>query len=175
MDNCKIFYVSPMGNDSFDGSKNAPFLTIERAYKEISDTKADIVINLLPGTFPITETLVFDSKNTSKDRTITFKGNNSTVFGGEYVTGWEKHTDKIYKAKLDIEDVRNLYINTLPAKRARTKYTYFISDIIKDGENTIGAKVQEKNFPKGFNNINDMEFVNPWEWECHRYKIKEYN
>lgn len=174
MENCKIFYVSPMGNDSNVGSKNAPFLTVERAYKETFDVSSDIIINLLPGVYPISETLVFDTKNTSEKRSITFKGENATIFGGEYVTGWEKHDDKIYKAKLDVEDVRSLYINTFPAKRARTKYTYFISDIIKNGEDTIGIKVGEKNFPKGFNKIKDMELINPWEWECHRYKIKDY-
>ena len=174
MENCRIFYVSPMGNDSNVGSKDAPFLTIERAYKETFDTSSDIIINLLPGVYPITETLVFDTKNTSKDRSITFKGDNATIFGGEYVTGWEKHDDKIYKAKLDVEDVRSLYINTFPAKRARTKYTYFISDTIKEGDEITGVKVSEKNFPKGFNKFEDMELVNLWEWECHRYKLTEY-
>ena len=174
MDKCKHFYVSPVGNDNADGSSASPFLTLERAMAELTDLSSDIVINLTSGVHEIKETLVFDNSNTSKERSITFKGDNATVFGGMYVKNWEKHDDKIYKAKLDIEDVRNLYINTYPAKRARTKYTYFISDVICDGENTIGVKVQEKNFPKGFNKIKDMEFVNPWEWECHRYKIKDY-
>lgn len=174
MNNCKLFYVSPMGDDNANGSKDAPFLTLERAMKELSDLSSDIVINLLPGVHEIKETLVFDNTNTSKNRAITFKGDNATVFGGTYVKNWEKHNDKLYKAKLDIEDVRNLYINTYPAKRARTKYSYFISDVIKNGEETVGVRVSEKNFPKGFNNFKDMEFVNPWEWECHRYKIKDY-
>ncbi|MBE6650334.1 MAG: hypothetical protein E7613_03370 [Ruminococcaceae bacterium] len=174
MENCKIFYVSPKGNDSFDGSYETPFFTVEKAYREIAKTKENVIINLLPGTYRLTETLVFDSNNTAKDKTITFKGENATIFGGEYVTDWEKHDDKIYKAHLDVEDVRNLYINTIPAKRARTKYSYSISDLLYDGDTAIGIKVLEKNFPKGFDNYRDMEFLNPWEWECHRYRIKDY-
>lgn len=174
MENYKNFYVSTTGKDTNDGSREAPFLSIERAYREIAKTDESVVIELLPGVYPLTETLVFDSNNTSKDKTITFKGDNATVFGGEYVTGWEKHDDKIYKAHLDVEDVRNLYINTIPAKRARTKYSYSISELLYDGETAIGAKVSEKNFPKGFNDYRDMEFLIIWEWECHRYKIKDY-
>ena len=174
MEGYKQIYVSPTGNDSADGSIKAPFQTVERAYDEICKTKESIEVNLLPGTFKLTKTLKFDSTNTSEDRKIVFKGDGATVFGGRYVTGWEKYTDKIYKAHLDMEDVRNFYVNTFPATRARSKYSYSTSDVYKKGDAVVGIKVGEKNFPRSFTNFKDLEIVNPYEWETHRFRVIDY-
>ncbi len=175
MNTKKEFFVSPSGSDSANGSKDAPFLTIERAHEELRDTTSDIVINLLPGIHKITKTLKFDSDVASKNRTVTYKGNDATIFGGIMVTSWEKHDDKIYKARLDVDDARNLYVNTFPATRARSKYSYLLDTLVKEGDVAVGFKISGRNFPKGFTNVKDLEIVNPWEWECHRFHLTDYS
>lgn len=169
-----IFYVSVTGSDSGNGSKEYPFATIEKAYKEVCASDGDVTVVLTSGIHPIKETLLF-TPDICKDRHITFKGETATLFGGVNVTGWEKHTDKIYKAHLDVLEARNLYVNTFPAHRARSKYIYTMKEIyVKDGAEA-GMKVSSKNFPKSFYNWRDMEIVNPYEWECHRYRITDYS
>ena len=173
MKNYKELYVSPLGNDANDGSVNAPFQSVERAHREVASCDGDVRVNFAKGVYPISETLLF-TPELCRDREIVYKGDGAELFGGMMVTGWEKHTDKIYKASLDITDVRNLYVNTFPAHRARSKYKYIISGLLeKDGE-PCGIKVPEKNFPKNFYNLYDMEIVNNYEWESHRYRITDY-
>ena len=168
----KELYVSLIGNDGWDGSAEKPFATVERAYLELDKTEGDVRINMARGRYPLKETLTF-TPELCRDRKITFSGDGAELFGGVSVTEWVKDGD-LYKAHLDIKDVRNLYVNTFPAHRSRSKYRYTISDLyMKDGE-ARGIKVGEKNFPKKFHNWRDMEVLNPWEWECHRFKIADY-
>ncbi len=175
MEAYKELYVSPAGSDTGDGSEKFPFATAERAVDALSDISGDVRINLLPGTYALKKTLVFTNEN-SGNRKIVFKGNDSTVFGGVYVKGWEKYNEHIYKASLDMPDVRNLYVNTFPAQRARSKYKYNIDGLYTraEGEEPCGILVGEKNFPKSFYKWQDMEIVNNYEWESHRYPITDY-
>lgn len=171
----KELYLSNSGNDKNDGSKGAPFATVERAYKAMAETEGDVTVYLEKGVYDIKETLVFTSE-VCKQRKITFKGDGAELFGGVRVTGWEKHTGGIYKASLDVPDVRNLYVNTFPAQRARSKYKYNIDGLYTraEGEEPCGLLVGEKNFPKSFYRWQDMEIVNNYEWESHRYPITDY-
>ncbi len=173
MEAYRELYVSPVGNDGADGSEKYPFATVERAVDALADVEGDVRINLLPGVYDLKKTLVFNQVN-SGNRKIVIKGNNSTVFGGIRVTGWEKHSDKIYKARLDVPDVRNLYVNTFPAQRARSKYKYNIDALYSKDDEPCGILVGEKNFPKNFYKWQDIEIVNNYEWESHRYRITDY-
>lgn len=173
MDTFKNLYVSPEGNDCGDGSQSSPFATVEKAVEALSTVDGNVQINLLPGVFDLQKTLVFTPEN-CKGRKIVLKGNNSTLFGGKRVTGWTKGENGIYSAKLDIADVRNLYVNTFPASRAKSKYVYNIDGLYKKGEEACGILVGEKNFPKSFYKWQDMEIVNNYEWESHRYPITDY-
>lgn len=173
MKNYLELYVSPLGNDGGEGSKASPFATIERAYKAVSDTDSDVRVNFAEGVYPIKETLLF-TPELCGDREIVFSGDKAEFFGGVKVTGWEKHTGGIYKASLDLPDVRNLYVNTFPAQRARSKYKYNIDDLYTKGEEPCGILVGEKNFPKSFYKWQDVEIVNNYEWESHRYRIIDY-
>ena len=56
------FYVSPDGSDENPGTKEAPFLTLERARDEMRAIKTrgplpegDMVVNILPGDYPVRE------------------------------------------------------------------------------------------------------------------------
>lgn len=165
----KELYVSLIGNDGWDGSAEKPFATIERAHAEVAKIDGDVRVNIAEGRYPIKETMTF-TPEVCGDRSIAYCGDGAEIFGGIVVDGWEKE-GVLYKAHLDVKDVRNLYVNTFPAQRARSRYKYTISDLyMRDGE-AIGIKVGEKNFPKDFYCLRDMEILVPYEWECHRYRI----
>lgn len=169
----KLFFVSPDGNDNGNGSEAQPFATVKRAYEAAISADGDVTVSFAEGEYAFTDTLVFTPEN-SGFRNITFKGDKATFFGGVYVTGWKKHDDKLWRAPLDVNEVRNLYVNSFPAHRARSKYRYTLKELIeKDGE-PAGFVIGDKNFPKGFYKWQDMEIVNPYEWECHRYRIVDY-
>lgn len=169
----KELYVSVLGNDNNDGSRERPFATVERAHKAIAELDGDVKVMLSEGVYSLKETLTF-TPELCRGRSITYSGDKAVIFGGEYVKGWEKHDEKIYKAHLDMPDVRNLYVNTFPANRAKSKYAYNIDGLYTKGDEPCGILVGEKNFPKSFCKWQDMEIVNNYEWESHRYRITDY-
>ena len=62
------FYVSPEGNDKNPGTKDLPFATIEKvrdAVREINtpELESDIIVYLRGGTYQISRTLVFDTRD----------------------------------------------------------------------------------------------------------------
>lgn len=166
-------YLAPNGNDGGNGGVGSPFATVERAYRAVVETEGNVRVNIAGGVYPLNQTLVF-TPEVCREREIVFSGDGAELFGGVEVKGWERLESGIYKASLDLPYVRNLYVNTLPANKARSKYKYLISGmLVKDGVE-CGIRVPEKNFPKSFHNWHDMEVINPYEWECHYYKILDY-
>jgi len=181
----KEFYVSPDGSDTAAGTKESPFKTItaaKEAVKEISkDMKGDIVINFLPGVHKIDNTIKFDIDDSGKNGyNIVYRGTDSEnkpiLSGGRTITGWEKIDDKIWSAKVDddIEMVRQLYINTLPARIARSKYTYRgirpYDDQMTEFEED-GFYVKKKNFPV-LTNTDSVEVVFQFMWALHYFPVK---
>lgn len=173
----KELYVSPKGSDDNDGTKNAPFKTIKRAKEETvkfsADMTGDIIVNIEPGVYQISETEKFGVEHSGKNGfNIVYRGtdkdNQPIISGGEEISGWEKHTDKIWKAKADnFDDMRNLYINDFPAVRARSKYTYVHRGVYNDPETEgeyDGLYVDRLNFPESFEKPEDMEMVWFLEW-----------
>jgi len=173
----KELYVSPKGSDDAEGTKEAPFKTIKRAKEETeklnADMTGDIIVNIEPGVYQLVETEKFGSEHSGKNGfNIVYRGtdkeNQPIISGGEEISGWEKHTDKIWKAKADnFDNMRNLYINDFPAIRARSKYTYVHRGVYDDPE-TAGAYdglyVDKLNFPESFEKPEDMEMVWFLEW-----------
>ena len=67
----KNIYMSPAGSDNGDGSEDAPFATLSRAKEEVAkindDMDGDIVINVMPGTYKISETEIFTEEHGGKN------------------------------------------------------------------------------------------------------------
>jgi len=179
-------YVSPEGSDKASGSKNAPFKTIEaakEAAKRLSaGMKGDIVINLLPGTYPISETIQFTEEDSGKNGyNIVYKGtdaNNKPILsGGKKITGWEKLDGHIWFSKVaeDVETVRQLYINEFPARLARSKYIYAGERAYDDPMTEFkedGFYISKKNFPQTVR-PEDMELLFPFMWCLHYFPVAD--
>ncbi|WP_158602330.1 right-handed parallel beta-helix repeat-containing protein [Cohnella endophytica] len=113
------FYVSPQGNDDNHGNERSPFLTIERAQRAVRESiasgmSADANVYLGGGYYEVGSTIMFDERDSGRDgfrvryRNVT--GEKPILVGGELITGWERHDDSIWKAKL------------LPGRRFQTLY-----------------------------------------------------
>lgn len=180
-------YVAPNGNDENDGTLNAPFKTLERAKEEIASVSygmtGDIVINVEPGYYQLSDTLVFDNLSTAKNgyKVIikgTDKDNPSLISGGTKVSGFtDDDGDGIYRAKFSgKENVRKMYVNGYPAIRAMTEKTYKVKSVYKDGDDTYsidGITISNWAFPySNLKNIEEVEFVWPFYWKENRTKVE---
>ena len=185
----KQFYVSPDGNDENTGSKENPFASLGRAKEAAkicsADMDGDIVINILPGYYKLERPEVFDESHSGKNGyNIIYKGTdakNPSIFsGGTKIEGWQPtENGLIWKAPAPIEETRTLYINTLPAHRAKSKFLYTIlENYVADPENTDetasdGFKVSKENFFADFKRPEDMELVWPINWIHSRTPVED--
>ena len=180
----KTFYVSPGGSDLSDGTREKPFLTIDRAKEAVrqisGDMDGDIVVILMSGTYKIDKKLEFGAEDGGKNGyNVIYRGENvldmPVINGGEQISGWERVDDYIWKASAPLDDMRTLYINGYPAQRARSRYIYYgIDYCYKEGSSyEDGVKVSIKNFPRGLTNTEDMELVWDLNWTCQRTPVEK--
>lgn len=181
----KEFYVSPYGDDLADGTKESPFLTINAArdaVREVSDDMdGDVVVNILPGNYDIDEQIVFDERDGGKNGyNIIYKGTSvidaPVINGGTKITGWQPETEYIWSAPAPIEDTRNLYINGLPAQRAKGKYIYDPETFYQNEGSPYEydeIRLSKVNFPTSLTNPEDVELVWNIFWTCQRMPVKD--
>jgi hypothetical protein len=121
------FYVATNGNDSNPGTKKAPFRSVEHArdaVRKVSrDMKADVVVEIAGGTYRLPRTLSFgpeDSGNGGHKVVYRAAGGAKVVLsGGRVVTGWTADAGGRFKARVDIPNFRQLWVNGKRAPRAR--------------------------------------------------------
>tara|TARA_R110002049_G_scaffold10787_7_gene52393 strand:- start:2492 stop:4657 length:2166 start_codon:yes stop_codon:yes gene_type:complete len=125
------FWVSPRGDDSASGSAAAPFLTLGRARDAVRALSMEqrclgVRITIQGGVYPLQEPLVLDARDSGcADRPVTYQaapGENVVISGGVAITGWALHDPSlgIYRAPVDAQHSRQLYVNGRRATRART-------------------------------------------------------
>jgi hypothetical protein len=93
-------YVAVYGDDNNDGSKDAPFASLDRArqaVRKLSKNK-NIVVEIADGFYPVDNTIKFTSEDSGNDKcTIIYKaakGAHPVISGGEKITGsWSKATE----------------------------------------------------------------------------------
>lgn len=112
------YYVSKDGDDSNDGSKGAPFLTIVKASTRLF---AGDTCFVMEGTYRETLTAV---RSGTAERPIVFKnyGSDSVVISAtDVIDGWALHEGNIYKTAADMSVGRQnmLYFNGLAMDWAR--------------------------------------------------------
>lgn len=99
-----IYYVSTGGIENNPGTQSSPFQTITKARDVVDglngNMSGDIIINLMGGTYFITNTIIFDEGDSGTDgyRVIYQAYNNNEkiiIFGGFQVTGWTQHSGNI--------------------------------------------------------------------------------
>lgn len=133
-------YVSADGNDSADGSKNAPFRTLNRAkeaVRSLDKSKGDIVVEIADGFYQVDDTIKFTSKDSGNDKCTIYyraaKGAKPVISGGAKITSkWEK-ADEVnwldngltaYKTPLvRNEKLRAIYVNGERAEMTSRKIT----------------------------------------------------
>ncbi|HOZ50121.1 MAG TPA: right-handed parallel beta-helix repeat-containing protein [Candidatus Hydrogenedentes bacterium] len=120
------YYVSPEGADGNPGSAELPFATISRAQQAVRSASAaggDMVVHLGGGVYALDGPIVFTAKDSGRNgHKVVYKaldGETPVISGGKSVSGWQPDADGRWKAKLDIEDCRQLYVNGTRAQRAR--------------------------------------------------------
>jgi hypothetical protein len=121
------YYVSPSGNDSSPGSEAQPFKTLTKArdtVRTVNKSMAqDIVVYLRGGTYKVDETLLFDETDSGTNgHNIIYKSypvEKAAICGGRKITGWERDSGDVWKARTDIADFRQLYVYGVRAARTR--------------------------------------------------------
>ncbi|MCK5702797.1 MAG: hypothetical protein KAI29_16655, partial [Cyclobacteriaceae bacterium] len=88
-----IFYLSPNGNDENTGTKEHPFLTLERAKLAIKSIMGKaITIYLREGYYPLENTFVLSKDELSYDTPITiasYPGEKAHIIGGKEIHGFK--------------------------------------------------------------------------------------
>ncbi len=180
-----VFYVSPGGSDSGDGSEASPFATLEKARDEIrkinGSMTGDIIVYLRGGDYRITEPVEFDTRDSGSEgftiRYEAYKGETPVLNGAQKVTGWKKFSDKLWAAPLDRNvKLRNLYVNDRRANmgsvqvQAKGGYgDYYITAGQADwawdsGKKSDGIVYDAGSMPRITSNFDDLEVVNGTTW-----------
>jgi hypothetical protein len=165
-------YIAPNGNDLLgSGSQSNPFVSVSRAMVQVAEINdrqwGDIVVNILPGEYKLTQTEQFNPSHSGKNGfrvIIRGEGDDAPVIsGGVKVIGWEAHSDGIWKAPLaGMEYVRNLYVDGYPAIRARSEdcYTPISEHNEPDSEwARDGILVSSDGLPLLLDKTDDLELV----------------
>ncbi len=108
----KIFYLSPTGSDQADGTREKPLATltaardIARYWRRKNDDVKEVEIVLLPGTYPVSETLELDRED-SHTVIRGEKPGTACLYGGMKIKGFERVTDESVLKRLP-EESRDL-------------------------------------------------------------------
>ncbi len=129
------FYVSPTGNDGASGtSPREPLATIQKAQEKVravnSNMTEDIHVNLMGGTYQLTETINFGTADGgSNGHYVVYQAHEDqkpVLSGGVRITGWTEVADKpgVYKADISSygfheKGFRQLYVDGVRCIRAR--------------------------------------------------------
>lgn len=124
--NKKIF-ISPDGNDQWDGSKNKPYRTLLRAKEAVRNeldlnNVATIEVILYDGIYYLDKTLVFTSEDSpSGNGKVIWRGFNekkAVLTGAIQLSNWEKNTETIYEIPDLLKD--RIYCSELPVTGGKT-------------------------------------------------------
>ena len=126
------YYVSENGNDSNDGSEQAPFATIERARDEArkytDDMSGNIIIRIEEGTYTLENTLTFDEKDSGTNGyAVKYIGDNAVVSGGTQISGFSLYDadNNIYVAEVpEGLSFRQVYVDGEKIIRSRSNDDY---------------------------------------------------
>ena len=151
----KDFYVSLQGKDSNNGTRQAPFATLQRAQKAIRDLnmrKEAINVYLYPGNYRIDRTLVFSEEDSGTDKyPITYRsltGKRDVVLYGSRtvpVTKISKITDESVRKRIAPELVDKLL--EIDLSDMNLKHIARFPDVFNDNGNIITLFANNKRLP----------------------------
>jgi len=187
-------YISPEGNDRWDGSINHPLRNIQAAQAKVRLLRKkgtqDVSVFLRGGNYPISKTLIFGPEDSGKEGHPiiwkAFQGEQPVLNGGTAVIDWKKGENGIWQAKLDrIEKLRQLYVNDKPATLSRYKKTvkglggYGRFEIKGDepwsnhaGAEIDGVSINSSEMPV-VTHPDDLEILSQTTWTTSRLCVRE--
>jgi hypothetical protein len=141
------FYVSSKGNDSANGSVNAPFATLDRARAAVQDLKGrnpgrttPIVVMIRGGNYYLKSAVTFSAADSGSERApIIYRaapGEKPAISAGRPITGWKLDAQsKAWSTVLptDTENFEQLFVNGERRYRPRTTknhYLYMVGNVI---------------------------------------------
>ncbi|MBM4032095.1 MAG: right-handed parallel beta-helix repeat-containing protein [Planctomycetes bacterium] len=169
----RTFFVAPGGSDDDPGTEARPFRTLEKSRDAVRAINAkmtgDIAVVLRGGTYPLARTLVFGPEDSGTNgHNVIYKaldGQTPVLSGGRAVTGWTQDGAR-WKAKTDIPNFRQLYVNGVRAVRARGNPPPGIALHGDDGYRLPKADMA------AWGNQDDVEFCYIVTWTHSRCKVK---
>ena len=176
------FFISPSGKDTNPGSKNQPFATLERAWKEASAVSGtglkNITLWLRGGTYLIDQPMVLNPLPQHENLQVSFKAckkEKPVITGGMGLSGWVKAENGLWTAPLPSKlqsGFRELFVNGKRAIRARHPNQGYLR-VKQAGEDRRTSFFFEKGdfpvpeFPS------DAEVVLLHDWSISRMAVKE--
>jgi len=178
-------YVAPNGSDSSDGSRDAPFATLEHARDVVrtmnSQMSGDITVYLRGGTYPVSSTVQFGVQDSGSNghRVVysAYPGEVPVLDGGVPVSGWTQQSGNIWKAPLDRSDkLRSLYVDgtryrmaskTVQATGCSGTYTVTAGQAPwawESGSQCDGATYALDDVPAISSNQSDLELMTATTW-----------
>ena len=198
-------YVAPTGHDTGAGTVSDPLASLQGARDAVRKLKAagpltaPVVVKVAPGTYPMTEPVVFtpqDSGTAAAPITYSAAGPAKPIFdGGRQISGWTAGADGIWSAK--IPDVASgnwyfeqLWVNDRRATRAHTpdQFYYYITEGVASGRDLQGnpadlsrqafrGRPQDlamlANVPK--QQLTDVNVIMYFSWESARMRVGSFD
>lgn len=175
------FYVSLGGENANNGTKEAPFKTLDRALTFVREKAAsmneDVVVYVGGGTYRLKTPLRFAKQDSGRNgHSVVWKavdGEKPVISGGIVVDGWTPDADGRWKARLDVADMRQLYVNGARAQRARGAFPEGggrygeLQAIDADAGHTAPGEAMA-----AWRNQGDIEFGYPSSWSHMICKVK---
>jgi len=170
-------YVDSSAKTGGNGTKEAPFATIEEAKEYVktvnTNMKGDIVVNL-KGEFKLDKTIEFNEKDSGEGiYNVIYRGDGDTVVhGGTKITGWKQAgASPLWQVTLpDETGFRQFYVGDNRAITAKSDWLYWMvapyDDPETDYTNAEGFFINAADFPQGFSKSEDMEMIwmTSWRW-----------
>jgi hypothetical protein len=181
------FWVSTNGNDSSSGTRQDPFLTLQRARDAVRALPSsafkdqDIYIFIENGTYRLTQPLMLDASDSGEHgHNVIYSaapGASPIISGAVQVTNWNLYdaTLGIYRAKIGPYTSRQLYINSNRAMRAQTT-PYppgFLPKWSNGGIEFIQTTLNPPawNDPSTWTNPQDIEAIIVTQWKMMRVPL----
>ncbi|WP_433331965.1 right-handed parallel beta-helix repeat-containing protein [Spirillospora sp. CA-294931] len=153
----KQLFVAPGGQDSWPGTAERPFKTLERARQAVRAERSDVVVNLRGGTHTLTAPLTLTAADSgSSKRRVTYQAyarEPVTLSGGRAVGGWHA-SGGIWRADVGTLDTRQLFVGGKRATRA-TLGRGVPGKLTK----TATGYVTDSPVPRSWRNPQDIEFL----------------
>jgi hypothetical protein len=175
------FYVSGTGDDNNPGTKEKPFLTVQKAKRAVHEIisrggSKKIIVWIGGGTYRLNESLVFGPEDSGSEKCSIFyraiPGEVAEFSGGIEIREWEKQKDGLWIARLNSIDIlninfRELFIDGNRAIRARHPNNDYLRVATVGSDKRTNFSYNENDFPLP-DDPSEVELVLLHDWSISR-------